>query len=59
MVMIPRKVRISMMMIPMFHGEKTNGTSILNSTSQTKVSTEENIFQVEYPPLKYTRLDND
>jgi hypothetical protein len=59
MVMKPRKVHISMVMIPMFHGDKTNATSRLNSTSQTEVSTEENILQVEYSPLKYRRLDND
>jgi hypothetical protein len=27
-------------MIPMLHGDKTNATSKLNSTSQTEVSTE-------------------
>jgi hypothetical protein len=59
MVMKPRQVRISMVMIPMLHGDKTNATSRLNSTSQTEVSTEENILQVEYSPLKYRRLDND
>jgi hypothetical protein len=51
--------RISMVMIPMLHGDKTNATSKLNSTSQTEVSTER-----EYSPggifsLKYRRLDND
>jgi hypothetical protein len=40
MVMIPRQVHIIMVMIPMLHGDKTNATSRLNSTSQTKVSTE-------------------
>jgi hypothetical protein len=59
MVMKPRQVRIIMVMIPMLHGDKTNAASRLNSTSQTKVSTEENILQVEYSPLKYKRLDND
>jgi hypothetical protein len=38
--MIPRKGQISMVMIPMLYGEKTNATSKLNSTSQTEVSTE-------------------
>jgi len=45
MVMIPRKGRIIMVMIPMFHGDKTNATSKLNSTSQTEVSNER-----EYSP---------
>jgi hypothetical protein len=58
-VMKPRQVRISMVMIPMLHGDKTNGASRLNSTSQTEVSTKENILQVKYSPLKYRRLDND
>jgi hypothetical protein len=40
MVMIARKGRIIMVMIPMFQGDKTNATSKLNSTSQTEVSTE-------------------
>jgi hypothetical protein len=39
-----RKVCIIMVMIPMLHGEKTNATSRLKSTSQTKVSIEENIL---------------
>jgi hypothetical protein len=34
-----------MVMIPMLHGNKTNATSKLNSTSQTEVSTER-----EYSP---------
>ena len=38
--MIPRQGRISMVMIPMLHGDKTNATSKLNSASQTEVSTE-------------------
>jgi hypothetical protein len=38
--MIPRQVRISMVMIPMLHGDYPNATSKLNSTSQTEVSTE-------------------
>jgi hypothetical protein len=59
MVMKPKKVHISMAMIPMLHGDKTNAASGLNSTSQIEVSTEENILQVEYSPLKYRRLDND
>ena len=41
------------------HGDDPNATSKLNSTSQIEVSTEENILQVEYSPLKYKRLDND
>jgi hypothetical protein len=48
---------ISMVMIPMLHGDKTNATSRLNSTSQIEVSTEENILQVEYSLLKNRRLD--
>ena len=43
----------------MLHGDNTNATSRLNSTSQTEVLIEENILQVEYSPLKYKRLDND
>jgi hypothetical protein len=43
-VVIPRQV-ISMVMIPMLHGDKTNATSKLNSISQTEVSTER-----EYSP---------
>jgi len=43
----------------MFHGDKTNATSRLNSTSQIEVSTEENIIQVEYSPLNFRRLNND
>jgi hypothetical protein len=39
LVMIPRQVCINMVMIPMFHGDNTNATSRLNSTSQTEVST--------------------
>jgi hypothetical protein len=34
-----------LVMIPMFHGDKTDATSKLNSTSQTEVSTER-----EYSP---------
>jgi hypothetical protein len=45
MVMIPRQGQIIMVMIPMLHGDKTNATSKLNSTSQTEVSTER-----EYSP---------
>jgi hypothetical protein len=36
---------ISMVMIPILHGDKTNATSKLNSTSQYEVSTER-----EYSP---------
>ena len=57
--MIPRQVQIIMVMIPLLHGDKTNAASKLNSTSQTEVSIEENILQVEYYPLKYRRLDSD
>ena len=45
MVMIPRQVIISMAMMPMLHGDKTNAASKLKSTSQTEVSTER-----EYSP---------
>jgi hypothetical protein len=45
MVMKPRQVRISVVKIPMLHGDKTNATSKLNSTSQTEVSIER-----EYSP---------
>jgi hypothetical protein len=38
--MIPRKVQIIMVMIPMLHGGKTNASSKLNLPSQTEVSTE-------------------
>jgi hypothetical protein len=37
-----------MVMIPMLQGDRTNATSRLNLTSQTEVSSEENILQVEY-----------
>jgi hypothetical protein len=43
--MIPMQGRIIMVMIPMLHGDKTNATSKLNSTSQTEVSIER-----EYSP---------
>jgi hypothetical protein len=59
MLMKPRLMCIIMVMIPMLHGDKTNATSILNSTSQTEVSTEENILQVEYSPLNFRRFNND
>jgi hypothetical protein len=42
--MIPRQGIIIMVMIPMLHGEKTNATSKLNSTSQNEVSTEREYF---------------
>jgi hypothetical protein len=42
--MIPRQGRISMVMIPMLHGDDPNATSKLNSTSQTEVSTEREIL---------------
>ena len=35
----PKGSAHKMVMIPMFHGDKTNATSKLNSTSQTEVST--------------------
>jgi hypothetical protein len=41
----PKASHISMVMIPMLHGDKTNAASKLNSTSQTEVSTER-----EYSP---------
>ena len=37
-------------MIPMFHGDKTNVASRLHSTSQTEVKTEENILLEKYSP---------
>jgi hypothetical protein len=43
MVMIPRKGQISMVIIPMLHGDDPNATSKLNSTSQTEVSTERDV----------------
>jgi hypothetical protein len=43
--MIPRQVRISMVLIPMLHGGKINATSKLNSTSQIEVPIER-----EYSP---------
>ena len=39
-----------LVMIPMLHGDKTNATSRLHSTSQTKVKTEESILLEEYSP---------
>ncbi len=39
-----------LVMIPMLHGDKTNETSRLHSSSQTEVKTEENIFLEEYSP---------
>ena len=36
----PKERAISMVMIPMFHGDKTNAAAKLNSTSQIEVSTE-------------------
>jgi hypothetical protein len=47
-----------MVMIPMMHGENPNVASILHSTDQTEVKTEENILLEEYSPLKFRRLDN-
>jgi hypothetical protein len=44
MVMIPRKGRIIMVMIPMFHGDKTNAASKLNSISQAEVLTEREYY---------------
>jgi hypothetical protein len=43
--MIPRQGQITMVIIPMFHGDKTNATSKLNSTCQIEVSTKR-----EYSP---------
>jgi hypothetical protein len=45
MVMIPRQGKINMVMIPMLHGDKTNGASKLNSTSQIEV-----LIEREYSP---------
>jgi hypothetical protein len=42
--MIPKQGQIIMVIIPMLHGDKTNATSKLNSTSQTKVSTEREYY---------------
>jgi len=36
----PKESAHYLVMIPMLHGDKTNATSKLNSTSQTEVSTE-------------------
>ena len=41
----PKESAHYLVMIPMFHGDKTNATSKLNSTSQTEVSIER-----EYSP---------
>ena len=41
----PKESAHYMVMIPMWHGDKTNSTSKLNSTSQIEVSTER-----EYSP---------
>ena len=39
-----------LVIIPILHGDKTNATSRLHSTSQTEVKTEENILLQEYSP---------
>jgi hypothetical protein len=57
--MIPRKILIIMVMIPMLHGDKTNATSKLKSTSQIEVSIERGYSPGENSPLKYRRLDKD
>ena len=46
-----------MEMTPMLHGDKTNATSRLNSTSQTKVSTESECSPggIFTPKIKETR----
>ena len=36
----PKESAHYLVMIPMLHGDKTNATSKINSTSQTEVSTE-------------------
>jgi hypothetical protein len=41
----PKESAHYLVMIPMFHGDKTNASYKLNSTSQTEVSTER-----EYSP---------
>jgi hypothetical protein len=48
-----------LVMIPMLHGDKTNATSRLHSTSQTEVKTEDNILPRGIFFLKYRRMDND
>ena len=40
----PKEIAHYLVMISMLHGEKTNATSKLNSTSQTEVSTEREYF---------------
>ena len=48
-----------LVMIPMFHGDKTKTTSRLHSTSQTEVKTKENILPRGIFFLKYRRMDNE
>jgi hypothetical protein len=43
----------------MFHGEKTNETSRLYSSSQIEVKTKENILPRGIFLLKYRTLDNE
>ena len=40
----PKESAHYMVMIPMLHGDKTNATCKLHSTSQIEVKTEENIL---------------
>jgi hypothetical protein len=50
----PKESAHYLVMIPMLHGDKTNATSKLNSTSQIEVPNKR-----EYSPLKYRRLNNE
>jgi hypothetical protein len=54
------KVNVHLLLvIPMLHGDKTNATYRLHSTSQTEVKIEENILPRGIFFLKYRRVDND
>ena len=55
----PKASAHSLLMMPMFHGDKTNATSKLNSTSQTEVSTERDYSPSGIFSPKYRSLDND
>ena len=48
-----------LVMIPMLHGDKTNVTSKLNSTSENEVSIEREYSSGGIFSSKYRRLDND
>ena len=54
----PKESAHYLVMIPILHGDKTNATSKLNSTSQTEVSTKREYSPGGISPLKYRRLDN-